>query len=294
MLLAMLVLALAAPALAQGGAADQQYTGGAADDQYVVEEVVATGVLEKPEATSYGYGTHAMTDGASGALYALQSESVDLDAHVGGTVTVYGTVVPGYENGGVEGGPPLVEVSRVEPAEAPAVESVRGVITAVSGGSVTVEGSSTADDCGTAVLELGEETEIFFVRGGTIPATADDLRVGQTVEATYAVPEGPRTLECPQTYEALEIFILPDDGGAPPGDPGTPPSDDGITGDGASDDVSGSSGGGGSENSSSSSSGDPALGEGGVLPDTGGVAPVTLGAGALLFAGALLVRRIFR
>ncbi len=79
-------------------------------------DVVATGVLEKPEATSYMYGTHAITDEASGDRYALKSEEGLLDGHVGERVTVYGTLVPGYENGQIEGGPPLLDVTRVEPA----------------------------------------------------------------------------------------------------------------------------------------------------------------------------------
>ncbi len=79
-------------------------------------EVVATGVVEKAEATSYQYGTHVLIDGDTGELvYALTSESVDLDAYEGKLVTIYGTYVPGYEDG-VDGGPPLVEVHRVETA----------------------------------------------------------------------------------------------------------------------------------------------------------------------------------
>ena len=76
----------------------------------------ATGVLEKPEITSYMYGTHAITDEASGTRYALRSEDGRLlDGYVGRRVTVYGTPVSGYENG-LEGGPPLLSVTRVEPA----------------------------------------------------------------------------------------------------------------------------------------------------------------------------------
>ncbi len=76
----------------------------------------ATGVLEKPEATTYMYGTHAITDEASRTRYALRSEDVDLDAYVGERVTVHGTLVPGYESGQIEGGPPLLNVTRIEPA----------------------------------------------------------------------------------------------------------------------------------------------------------------------------------
>jgi hypothetical protein len=90
-----MVLAVASPALAQ-------------------EDVIATGVIEKPQATSYMYGSHAITDEVSGIRYALRSESVDLDGYVGQRVTVYGTVMPGYENGQIEGGPPLLNITRVE------------------------------------------------------------------------------------------------------------------------------------------------------------------------------------
>lgn len=75
--------------------------------------VVTTGVLEKPGVTTYMYGTHTITDEASGTSYALKSESVDLDSYVGQRVTVYGTPVPGYQNGAIEGGPPLLDVTQV-------------------------------------------------------------------------------------------------------------------------------------------------------------------------------------
>jgi hypothetical protein len=81
------------------------------------ESVVATGLIERPEITTYMYGTHAMTDEVSGTFYALTSEEEGLlDSYVGQRVTVYGTLVPGYESGQVEGGPPLLNVTWVEPA----------------------------------------------------------------------------------------------------------------------------------------------------------------------------------
>ena len=90
-------IALAAPALGQ-------------------ESVAATGTMEGLGITTYQYGTHAVPDEASGAFYVLSSDVVDLDAYTGQRVTVYGTLVPGYEYGQVEGGPPLVDVTWVEPA----------------------------------------------------------------------------------------------------------------------------------------------------------------------------------
>lgn len=79
------------------------------------ESIVAIGVLEKPEITTYMYGTHAITDEVSGTRYALRSEDVGLlDSYVGQKVSIYGESVPGYENGQVEGGPPLLNVTWVQ------------------------------------------------------------------------------------------------------------------------------------------------------------------------------------
>jgi hypothetical protein len=73
--------------------------------------------LERLEITTYMYSTHAVTDEASGNRHALQSEEVNLDGYAGQRVTAYGTPVPGYENGQIEGGPPLLNVIQTEPAQ---------------------------------------------------------------------------------------------------------------------------------------------------------------------------------
>jgi hypothetical protein len=79
--------------------------------------VEVTGVIEEPEITTYMYGSHAVVDEASGERYALKSEEEGLLADSNGRrATVSGTLVPGYENGAVEGGPPLIEVDEVRPA----------------------------------------------------------------------------------------------------------------------------------------------------------------------------------
>ena len=63
------------------------------------------------------YGSHAVVDEASGERYALKSEEEGLLTDSNGRrATVSGTLVPGYENGAVEGGPPLIEVDEVRPA----------------------------------------------------------------------------------------------------------------------------------------------------------------------------------
>jgi dipeptidyl aminopeptidase/acylaminoacyl peptidase len=90
-----------------------------ADWQPVLTPVEATGVLEVREIGFYEYGTHSITDEASGESYALQSSSVDLDAFDGRHVTVHGTVVPGTEYGQSEGGPTLLNVTRVEELATP-------------------------------------------------------------------------------------------------------------------------------------------------------------------------------
>ena len=80
------------------------------------ESVMATGTIEEAGVTTYMYGTHVIVDEQTGTFYALGSDVVDLDIYAGQRVTVYGALVPGYEYGQVEGGPPLVDVAWVEPA----------------------------------------------------------------------------------------------------------------------------------------------------------------------------------
>lgn len=115
----MLTTLLAAPlVLAQQDATDQ--------NEPAQEPVVATGILENAGITTYMYGTHAITDEASGTRYALSSNNVDLQAYEGQRVTVYGTPVPGYQNGAVEGGPDLLDVTRVDEASSPSGPSDTG------------------------------------------------------------------------------------------------------------------------------------------------------------------------
>jgi Tol biopolymer transport system component len=71
--------------------------------------------LRQQGITTYQYGDFVLTNEATGQLYALRVSGVDLGALVGQRVTVNGTLVPGYENGQVEGGPPLLDVTQVDP-----------------------------------------------------------------------------------------------------------------------------------------------------------------------------------
>ena len=100
-------LLAAAPALAQ--TSNDQYGKG--------ESVTVTGVIQKQGITSYQYGTHFIEDTESGTGYALKSSRVDLDRYAGERVTVHGTVA--LEAGELEGGPALIDVSRVVPVSSP-------------------------------------------------------------------------------------------------------------------------------------------------------------------------------
>jgi hypothetical protein len=105
-----LVLFVATPASAQRDA-------GTGQEKSESPAVEVTGVIEEPEITTYMYGSHAVVDEASVERYALRSEEEGLLADSNGRrATVSGTLVPGYENGAVEGGPPLIEVDEVRPA----------------------------------------------------------------------------------------------------------------------------------------------------------------------------------
>ncbi len=78
---------------------------------------VATGILQRQGITFYMYGTHTITDVSLGVRHALRSQDEEvLDAYGGQRVTVHGTFVAGYENGQIEGGPPLLMVTKVERA----------------------------------------------------------------------------------------------------------------------------------------------------------------------------------
>lgn len=78
--------------------------------------VTAIGVLEAQGPTTHQYGDYALTDERTGRRLALRADpddapAQDLSGLVGGRVIVYGTAVPGYEDGQVESGPPLVDVT---------------------------------------------------------------------------------------------------------------------------------------------------------------------------------------
>lgn len=172
-----LLLLMALAAVAPVGPAFAQETTG----QEETAGQTVTGEIERPGITTYMYGTHAISDEASGTFYALRSEEEGLlDGYVESRVTVYGASVPGYENGAVEGGPPLLNVSRVEPAgpTEPDVDLNEDGAVNEADGEFAIQISDTARDAskgtgqpvlpatgGFPVLLLGAAAPLLLVTG---------------------------------------------------------------------------------------------------------------------------------
>tara|TARA_Y100000815_G_C13208115_1_gene449427 strand:+ start:174 stop:473 length:300 start_codon:yes stop_codon:yes gene_type:complete len=71
-------------------------------------EETYNGIIERAGMTTYQYGTHTLkTDHET---YALKSETVDLDAHIGKQTILIAKKVPGYP---LDGGPVYLEVMRI-------------------------------------------------------------------------------------------------------------------------------------------------------------------------------------
>lgn len=254
------------------------------------EQVALAGIVEKPGATTYMYGTHGISDDDSG-YYALQSDTVNLAAYVGQPVNVYGTLVPGYEDGQIEGGPPLVEVTQVEPIEEPddykvtlnfelAVEGQPPAGTSFFG-FIPAEGGIFAqltDPDGDGLYTGSTDVPQYApgprpVPEGVEPVTLP-VQIVRATETKYGVPLYPTVIKDfgevlmdeDKTFSASISF-----GDTP--DPVEPEPTAPDTGD--PDDTPG--------NNDSSDSLDGI----GVLPDTGGFTLAVLGVIALLAAGLL-------
>lgn len=277
------VLASSAPALAQS--ALTQYSGG--------EQVTLAGTLEKPDATTYMYGTHSISDQYQG-YYALRSASVDLDAYVGQAVEVYGTLVPGYESGQVEGGPPLVEVTQVSPIGgskddkvslsfelevqgAPPIETTFFGFIPAEGGISTQLTDPDGDGLYTGSISVPQYAPgPRPVPEGTEPVTLP-VQIVLASEVKHGVPLYPNLIKDfgqvlmdeDSTFSASIVF----DGPGIPVEPG--------------DDNPGNEGSGSDAPPSNDDSTDSPTGID-VLPDTGGFMPTLLGAVALLISGMLL------
>lgn len=275
LLATMLALAVAPPALSQ-----------TATDQYREdppgEPVAATGVIEKPGGTTFQYGTHAMTEEATGVFYALESNQINLDDYTGERVTVFGTI--SLEAGELEGGPALIDVGRVEPAQAdggPGFQprTVQTTITEIGDGSTFfIENPDYPErsPSATALMWVPEEAQILRQCETLTPATFGDLEAGQRIELTFSKgsplgdpPPGQAfTADAPTAIKIVILGCAAD----------TAPSTDPVQ---TVDPVPG-----GETPAEETSPGGI-----GVLPDTGGPVLTVLGIGALLISGGLLARR---
>lgn len=304
----------AAPALAQSAGAEQYGENGEACVKGLL--VRATGTLQKPDATSYGYGTHAITDQASGCRYALQSEQVDLASYVGEKVEVTGTTARGYP---VDGGPVLLNVSKVEPRSPGGGENATLTFEVDTEGRVPQDATffgfygpggaeaaplqltdSDGDGTYTASVELAKRQKVAVkIEKGTGTNTTYSALAGREI----TLPGEPRevlkgfetiTLDGDRTISASYTFS--GDGGAEsPSNPGN--GDDQYTNPGSGGDQYGAggdqrddvSGGGGGEDDGASERSIP------MLPDTGGPSVAAAGFalfGGLLIAGGILARRL--
>ena len=304
--------------ISDGQAVSATYKAGDSPDG---EQVTLTGVMEKPEGTTYQYGTHGISDWDSG-YYALQSDTVDLNAYIGQKVNVYGTLVPGYENAQVEGGPPLVEVTRVEPSgngDIPKVTlsfelTVEGPVPAGRTnffGYVPAEGGFAArltDPEGDGLYTGSVDVPQYGpgptpVPEGTEPVTLP-VQIVQTTgiernllnTATVIKDFGQVLMDEDKTFSASISFEDAPEPTTPepttPGpttpEPTTPTGDDPGTGDPGDDGSTGSNSGSDKDTGSKGSS--DSFGGISVLPDTGGFTLTVLGAAVLLTAVGLLFK----
>lgn len=74
-------------------------------------EVTATGFIKKRGITTYMYGTHVLLDDNGRTLYALRSDSIDLNKYINRKVTIRGSLVNGYP---IDLGPNYLTVKLIE------------------------------------------------------------------------------------------------------------------------------------------------------------------------------------
>ena len=76
------------------------------------DRVTAVGTIHRSGFTTYMYGTHVLKADTGHTLYALKSDTINLDDYVGKKgVTVKGSLISGYP---VEGGPDYLNVIEIE------------------------------------------------------------------------------------------------------------------------------------------------------------------------------------
>ncbi len=262
------------------------------DEEPDPDEVAATGVLEELETTSFQYGTHALIDDdTEEPVYALTSESVPLEVYAGKLVTIHGALVPGYEDG-LDGGPPLVEVARVD---APPGGPGGGFVTLDFELTVKGEPPANATFFGMAGVDLAdiwldESVQLADPDDDGVYTGSIDVPAGRPI--TVWITQGTGTRESHSGTAPGEPFtVIKHFGTKTFYEDATFKANVSFPGSGGSG--SGGSGNGGS--GSGTSLGGITGGVRGLLPNTGGsMALTTLGAGALLISGGFLIRKFAR
>jgi hypothetical protein len=74
-------------------------------------KAISVGIIKSHGTTSYMYGTHVLVNDNGKTLYALRSNNIELDRHVGRKVKVSGYLIKGYP---VDGGPDFLDVESIE------------------------------------------------------------------------------------------------------------------------------------------------------------------------------------
>jgi hypothetical protein len=73
--------------------------------------ISSDGTIKKQGITTYQYGTHILADSNGKTIYALKSDTIELDDYMNKKVRVKGELVNGYP---VDGGPNYLDVKRIE------------------------------------------------------------------------------------------------------------------------------------------------------------------------------------
>lgn len=69
------------------------------------------GMIEKQGMTMYQYGTHKLVSDKGETIYALTSDSINLDLYIGKKIELLGDKVEGYP---ISGGPDYIEVKKIK------------------------------------------------------------------------------------------------------------------------------------------------------------------------------------
>ncbi len=72
---------------------------------------MAEGLLQKQGITFYQYGTHVLKDTVGNTVYALTSDSINMDAFIDKKITLIANKIDGYP---ISGGPPYLEVIKIK------------------------------------------------------------------------------------------------------------------------------------------------------------------------------------